>query len=430
MLKYHGRELFCESVALSHIADKHGTPTYVYSLSQLRRNADSFLSAAEPLERDCLICYAVKANGNPALLQILAGLGFGADIVSGGELFLALRSGFDPKRIVFSGVGKTSQEISDAISAGIHALHVESEDEQFQISRIAQSLGKIAPVAVRVNPDIGVETHDHVATGQKNHKFGLEPGLALEMMRAAQEDPWLDPIGLSAHLGSQLASTEPFRQLADMLRSLADQLSEDGLELQYLDLGGGLAIDYDRVITAGESEPADLSPRPSVAEWFGVLGQAVRDSRYRLLVEPGRSVVGSAGLLLTRILYTKNQAGRRMIVADAGMTDLVRPALYGARHPIVPVVRAKAADADQVSLLDVAGPVCESADFLARAVPLPALKPGDLLALLQAGAYGFAMSSNYNGRPRPEEVLVEGSNVRCIRQRESYDDLLGKGPPT
>jgi diaminopimelate decarboxylase len=199
--------------------------------------------------------------------------------------------------------------------------------------------------------------------------------------------------------------------------------------LQYLDFGGGLAIDYDRAVINGESESADLSLRPSIAEWFEVLRQAVAESRYRLLVEPGRSVVGSAGLLLTRVLYTKNQAGRRMIVADAGMTDLVRPALYGARHPIVPVVRAKTADGDQVGLLDIAGPVCESADFLARAVPLPALKPGDLLAVLQAGAYGFAMSSNYNGRPRPEEVLVEGSNVRCIRRRESYDDLLGKGDP-
>jgi diaminopimelate decarboxylase len=409
-LGYLSGELHCESVALSAIANEYGTPTYVYSKAELKRNAERFLNAARSLGGDCLICYAVKANGNPKLLRILSGLGLGADIVSGGELFLALKSGFDAQRIVFSGVGKTEREIREAISAGVLALHVESQGELALISRMAESLNQIASIAVRVNPNIKVETHAHVATGQKSHKFGVAPELSLDMIRTARQDPWLRPVGLSAHLGSQIKSVEPFEVVVQKLGRLADELSADGLQLDYLDIGGGLAIDYGQ--GAG----------PSVLDWLKTSSPNVLRRGYRLLVEPGRSIVGSAGFLLTRVLYTKDQAGQRIVITDAGMTDLIRPALYGAEHPIVPVFQSAGAE---VTPVDIAGPVCESSDMLARGRSLPNLQPGDLLAILQAGAYGFAMSSNYNGRPRPAEVLAESARSCLIRRRESYASLLG-----
>ncbi len=412
VLNYRDGELYCESAALAAIAGEVDTPTYVYSDAELRRNANRFLAAARELEQKCLVCYAVKANGNPALLRILAGLGLGADIVSGGELFLALKAGFEPQQIVFSGVGKTKREIAEAISAGILALHVESQDEQALLSQVAESLQRVAPMAVRVNPDIRVETHAHVATGQKSHKFGVSSNLALEMMRSAQQDRWLNPIGLSVHLGSQIKSVEPFELAAQTLGRLADQLAAGGLGLDYLDIGGGLAIDYGQ--GAG----------PTVPHWLLGAAPAVLRRGYRLLAEPGRAIVGSVGLLLTRVLYTKNQGGRRLIITDAGMTDLIRPALYGAEHPIVPVRSRTGARTVQV---DIAGPVCESSDVLARNKSLPDLEPGDLLAILQTGAYGFVMSSNYNSRPRPAEVLVKGSRFRQIRRREGYAALLGDG---
>jgi len=407
---YRDGELHGESVALSAIARAYGTPTYVYSAAELRQNAGRFLAAAKSLAGECLVCYAVKANGNLEVLRILAGLGLGADIVSGGELFLALKSGFNRQHIVFSGVGKTEGEIAEAIAAGILALQVESQGELAAISRVAESSSLVAPIAVRVNPDIKVETHAHVATGQKSHKFGVAPDLALAMMRAAQTDPWLKPVGLSAHLGSQIKSVEPYRRAAVKLGELSDQLAADGQRLHYVDIGGGLAIDY------GDGGG------PPVQAWLEGISPAIHRRGYRLLVEPGRSIVGSAGVLLTRVLYTKDQGGRRIVVTDAGMTDLLRPALYGAQHPMAPVVRR---GATMESVVDIAGPVCESSDVLASGRSLPELKPGDLLAILQTGAYGFVMSSNYNGRPRPAEVLVEGSQFRCIRQRESYDALLG-----
>lgn len=414
---YQGSDLYCESVPLTHIAETFGTPTYVYSQRKLRANAQTFLAAAQGLGQDCLICYAVKANGNLSLLRILAALSLGADIVSGGELYLALRAGFEPQRIVFSGVGKTRREIEEAITAGILALHVESEEEQRLISRVARTLGTVASIAVRVNPDIEVDTHAHVATGQKGHKFGVAPEMALTMMRAAHDDPWLHPVGLSAHLGSQITAIQPYVRVAEKLGAMADDLGRSGLQLDYLDIGGGLAIDYDS--TTLDSRASGHS----VTEWLATASLPVSRRGLRLLVEPGRSIVGSAGLLLTSTLYTKNQASQGVIITDAGMTDLLRPALYGAQHPILAVTRGPKS-ARNVKV-DVAGPVCESTDYFARDLELPDLAPGDLLAILQAGAYGFVMSSNYNGRPRPAEVLVDGEQIQCIRQRESYATLLG-----
>jgi diaminopimelate decarboxylase len=412
-LEYMDNELFCDSMPLSQIAHIHGTPTYVYSLSELRKNAGAFVSASQELGDNCLVCYALKANGNLELLRLFAQMGLGADIVSGGELYLALRAGFDPRRIVFSGVGKTGQEIEDAIAAGILGLHIESQGELELVSQIARSLNRSTPIAVRVNPDIKVETHAHVATGQENHKFGVAPGIALSMMRAADADPWLRPVGLSAHLGSQIDALEPFVQVSDKLADMADMLATEGLRLNYIDLGGGLAIDYGQ------------GSGPSIDHWLETGSKSIIRRGYRLLVEPGRSIVGSAGILLTKVLYTKIQGGQKIVVTDAGMTELVRPALYGAHHPIVPVVRPDESGITENEIVNVVGPVCETSDVLAVERSLPALEPGDLLAILQTGAYGFAMSSNYNGRLRPAEVLVDGDAFRCIRPRESYSVLHG-----
>lgn len=413
---YVGRELHCGPIPLSRIAQELGTPAYVYSLANLRGTALSLKRAAEEIGGRHLICYSVKANGNLSLLRKLAGFGLGADIVSGGELYLAQAAGFRPENIVFSGVGKRQNEIEEALAAGILALHVESLGELELIAQCARSHGLSAPVAVRVNPDIHVDTHAHVATGEKTHKFGVAAEIALSMMRAAAENAWLNPIGLSTHLGSQILSLDPFRQAASKLVELADVLRGDGLQLDYVDLGGGLAIDYD------STQGPDIDP------WLKSLAKPIIGRGYRLLVEPGRSIVGPAGILLTQVLYVKEQSGRRIVVTDAGMTELMRPALYGAQHPIVPVVRPAAVDSPEVPAVEVVGPVCETADILASNCSLPEPAAGDLLAVLKTGAYGYSMSSNYNGRLRPAEVLVEGEGFRCIRERENYAALRSGCP--
>lgn len=410
--RFHGGELNCDSVPLSEIARDVGTPAYVYTLSGLQDTLQTFREATRGLNGPCLVCYAVKANGNPALLATMAKLGLGADIVSGGELFLALTAGFDPQNIVFSGVGKTHTEVEEAISAGILALHVESRAELEMVAQTARALSRQAPIAVRVNPDVRAETHASIATGEKSHKFGVASELALEMMRQAANSPWLQPIGLSAHIGSQIATLDPYRQSAEKLGQLADLLAADGIHLKYLDVGGGLAIDD------------GAGAVPDIAEWLSVVSEPVFRRDYTLLVEPGRSIIGPAGVLLTSVLYVKKQSGRRMAVVDAGMNDLLRPALYGAQHPVVAVKQSEMTGRQSSTTYDIVGPVCESADILAAARTLPELKAGDLLAVLHAGAYGYSMSSNYNGRQRPTEVLVEKDRFRCIREREQYDSLL------
>jgi len=408
---YRNRELSCGSVSLLEVAREFGTPTYVYSLAELRAGAQAYLAASANLGGQHLTCYAVKANGNPTLLRVLSGLGLGADLVSGGELFLAKAAGFRPQEIVFSGVGKTPKEIEEAIVANVLALHVESLDELEQIAQIAQNLGNAAPIAVRVNPDIRVDTHAHVSTGEKTHKFGVAADLAETMLLTAADNPWLRPVGVSTHIGSQISSLTPFREAAEKLGQLADALASSGVRLDYVDMGGGLAIDY------------GTGPGPSVSDWLATVSEPIVGRGYRLLIEPGRSIIGPAGVLLTRVLHVKEQADRRIAVVDSGMNDLLRPALYDARHPVVPVVQSNTSQA--MATVDIVGPVCESTDVLARDRSLPELRPGDYLAVLKTGAYGFSMSSNYNGRLRPAEVLVEDGAYRCIRKREQYDTLLG-----
>lgn len=405
---YHSGELFCEGVPLTAIASAVDTPVYVNSQAEIISRARAYLdTAAEVIGADALVCYAVKANANPTILKLLGRVGAGADVTSGGELFLALHAGIDPRKIIFSGVGKKSAEIVEALSAGIRAIHVESEMELSAVATEAERLGIIAPIGIRVNPNISAETHPYISTGLHGHKFGVPRERAVAMLRWAASHSWLQPVGLASHIGSQITDLDPFGQAVRFLVELADEMKGEGISLAYIDAGGGLGIDYD-------------GPAPNAADWIRAIGPIVGEHGYGLVVEPGRSIVGRSGALLTRVVYLKEQGAKQFVITDAGMTDLIRPALYQAYHPIFPVVET---EGESVTV-DVVGPVCESSDFLARERVLPPVERGDLLAVLHAGAYGFAMSSNYNGRLRPAEVLVEGDTFRVIRRRQTYDALL------
>lgn len=401
---YRDGELFCEAVALRTLATAVGTPAYVYSRHALRKTALSLLQALPP---PALVCFAVKANANPAILRELAGLGLGADVTSGGELFLALHAGIAPERIIFSGVGKTPAEIGAALDAGIKALHVESEAELDAIAGLSRARHQPANIGVRVNPNIAADTHPAISTGLHAHKFGVLPATAVALLQRAASDPFLQPVGLACHIGSQITDLAPFEAAAGFLLALAADLAQTGIRLDYLDFGGGLGIDY-----ANTGAPTPHS-------WARALAHATAGSGYELVVEPGRSLVGPSGALLTQIVYTKTQDGKRFAIVDAGMNDLLRPALYGAFHPILPVAQA-APD----GVYDVVGPVCETGDWLGKDRLLPELVAGDLLAVMQTGAYGYTMSSNYNGRLQPPELLVDGLDWYTIRARQTLHDLL------
>lgn len=406
-IRYQEGVLTWEGVPLPEIGSQVGTPVYVYSTAELQRRARAFRRAAGD---DGLVCYAVKANGNPAILQLLKEEGLGADVTSGGELFLALKAGIAPQKIIFSGVGKRDDEIEMALKHSIRALHVESGMEFARIAHIAAGLRQVAPIAVRVNPDIGAETHPYDSTGRLVHKFGVPRETAVSLYREAVRHPWLRPLGLAAHIGSQITDIKPYLDLLAFLLELASELAAAGVELSYIDAGGGLGIVY---------EEEDV---PGIAEWAAAISEPIRRAGFQPVLEPGRAIAGPAGLLLTRVLYTKEQGGKSFIIVDAGMNDLVRPAMYNARHPILPVKQVP----EEAALFaqDVVGPVCETGDFIARARALPETAPGDLLAVTQTGAYGFAMSSNYNGRLRPAEVLIDDRAYQLIRSRQSYEDLL------
>jgi diaminopimelate decarboxylase len=405
---YRSGKLYCEDVPLSAVAEAVGTPVYVYSRADILGRARAFTATAGEIAGDrALVCYAVKANGNPALLRLLGEAGLGADVTSGGELFLACHAGIDPRRIIFSGVGKKAAEIAEALAAGIRAIHVESEMELSAVAAEAERLGVVAPVGVRANPNVSAETHPYISTGLHSHKFGVPRDRATAMLRAAAAHPWLRPVGLAAHIGSQITDLAPFGEAVAFLVDLAREMRAEGIELEYIDAGGGLGIDYQ-------------SDAPRAAEWVRMVGPLVAEAGYGLVLEPGRSIVGRAGALLTRVVYTKDQGAKHFVIADAGMTDLIRPTLYQAHHPIVPVVEREGAP----RTVDVVGPICESSDFLARERALPPVGQGELLAVLHAGAYAYAMSSNYNGHLRPAEVLIEGDSFRVIRPRQTYEDLL------
>lgn len=408
---YKNRRLHAEGVDLSVIADEVGTPCYVYSRAYLEDRWRAFDAAFRG--RAHLVCYAVKANSNLAVLNLLARLGSGFDIVSGGELKRVLAAGGDPAKIVFSGVGKTEAELRLALGAGIACFNVESDAELELLDRIAGSMGRRAPVALRVNPDVDPATHPYIATGLKHSKFGIDINRARAVARHARGLPHLALTGIACHIGSQLTDTAPFVLALERVIELIGELMDDGMALQHLDLGGGLGIRYN---DEQPPEPDDYA--------LALLGRLQSlGSRYqslRLLVEPGRAIVGNAGLLLTRVLYLKTGPDRNFAVVDAAMNDLLRPALYDAWHDIAPI----RVDAVRTTRrYEVVGPVCETADFLGRARDL-AVDPGDVLVLASVGAYGASMSSNYNTRPRGAEVIVDGDRYYVVRRRETVDELM------
>ncbi|MBI3663290.1 MAG: diaminopimelate decarboxylase [Acidobacteria bacterium] len=405
-----GGELHCEHVALKAIADRVGTPAYVYSGAAITAAYRSLDRAfAGPRGVPHTICYSVKANSNLSVLRLLARLGSGFDIVSGGELHRLRRAGVSPKKIVFSGVGKTREEIREAIRAGILLFNVESEAELEILAAEAARLRRAAPAGIRVNPDVEAGGHPHISTGHHRHKFGVDWDDARRLYFAHKGSRWIHWQGISAHIGSQILSPAPFRRAIARLADFVRELSRAGVPLQYLDFGGGIGVRY------SAEDPLD------VRDYAAVVARTVRPLGCHLLLEPGRVIVGPAGVLLTRVLYTKQNRGKTFVVVDAAMNDMIRPALYGAVHPITV---ARALRPRSSSRVDIVGPVCETGDCFLQDWPFGEVNYGDLLVLWGAGAYGFVAASNYNSRPRPAEVLVERSRFRVIRRRESLSDLI------
>ena len=399
-------ELYAEGVPLSAVAERVGTPCYVYSLATLRRHFRVFDEAFESIPH--LVCFSVKSNSNLAVLRTFAREGSGFDIVSGGELFRALKAGADPGKIVFSGVGKTAGEIRYALAAGILMLNVESPGELDAINSVAGQLGAKARVALRVNPDVDPKTHPYISTGLKKSKFGIDIQRSLEDYRRARSLPHIEVVGVDCHIGSQLTTVPPFVDALGRIHDLVVRLQAENFQIRYLDMGGGLGITYN-----------DEKP-PEPRHYAGALTEGLRDLDVTLLLEPGRVIVGNAGILLTRVLYLKSTNEKNFVVVDGGMNDLIRPALYGSYQAVQPV---RPRNGTRFTA-DVVGPVCESGDFFAKDRDLPAIEPGDLLAVMSAGAYGFVMASNYNTRPRPPEVLVDGEQLHIVRARETLEDLV------
>jgi diaminopimelate decarboxylase len=398
--EFRNGSLHAESVPLEAIAREYGTPCYVYSRAALTAALSEFQAACAG--HDTLVCYAMKANSNLAILDLYARMGAGFDIVSGGELSRVVAAGGDPGKVIFSGVGKSAAEIRYALEAGILCFNVESAAELARLAAIALEMGRRAPVSFRVNPDVDARTHPYISTGLKQTKFGVEFDTALDLYRAAAGMPQIDVIGIDCHIGSNLGDAAPLLEALEKMLGLVDRLAAEGIRLRHLDLGGGLGIRH-----------RDETP-PDVSAYLRDVFARVGGRKLKLLFEPGRNLVGNAGLLLTRIEYLKHGAARNFAVVDAAMNDMIRPALYEAWHGIVPVRN----NAGPKAVYDVVGPVCESADFLGKEREL-AVREGDLLALMSAGAYGMSMSSNYNSRPRAAEVMVDGPKVHLVRERES-----------
>jgi diaminopimelate decarboxylase len=403
---YSNGTLYAEEVNLITLAQAYGTPCYVYSRATLERHWHAFDQALKNHRH--LICYAVKANSNLAVLNVLARLGSGFDIVSGGELERVLRAGGQPNKIVFSGVGKTVTEIRHALEVGIRCFNVESVAELLRLNQIAGEIGTKAPISLRVNPDVDANTHPYISTGLKQNKFGIDIDIAPEVYAQATTLPHLQVTGIACHIGSQLTEVTPFVDALQRIIALVTKLNETGLRLQHLDIGGGLGIRYQE----------ETPPEPK--EYIQAFNQVLRDLPYEIIVEPGRAIVGNAGILLTKVEYLKNTAAKNFAIVDAAMNDLVRPALYGAWQKILPV-QPRIDQVEQV--YDIVGPVCETGDFLGKD-RLLALQEGDLLAIRSAGAYGFVMSSNYNSRPRAPEIMVDGKQMKVVRRRETVADLF------
>jgi diaminopimelate decarboxylase len=404
--EYQNDELFCEQVPITRIADTVGTPFFLYSHATLKRHFNIFNNAFDGVER--LVCYSAKANTSMAILSLLSKLGAGLDIVSGGELYRGLQAGFDPQKIVYSGVGKRVDEIDYALNTGILMFNIESMEELDLVNRRAAALNTTAAVAIRVNPDVDPKTHPYISTGLRKNKFGIGVEAALEGYRAALALDHIRLIGVDCHIGSQITEAQPFKDALKNLRKLIEALARMDIHISYLDMGGGLGITY-----------SDEAP-PDPGAYAKAIKAAMGDLTIKLILEPGRVIVGNAGILVTRTLYRKQGDNKEFIVTDAAMNDLMRPALYDAFHDIRPVQLTHA----PTIKADVVGPICESSDFLARDRRMTDARQGDLLAVMSAGAYGFVMSSNYCSRLRAAEVMVDGQDFYVTRERETYEDLV------
>lgn len=402
---YHNGSLFVEDCALETIAREHGTPAYVYSRAAITVNYQAYASALGDRGE---VCYAVKANSNLAVLQVLAKLGAGFDIVSGGELERVLLAGGKPEHIIFSGVGKTPAEMQRALEVGIACFNVESAAELEELAKVASALGKIAPISLRVNPDVDAQTHPYISTGLKENKFGVDIDTALKVYQRAAELPGIRVIGVDCHIGSQLVKAAPFLDALDRVLLLVDQLAELGIELEHLDLGGGLGVNY-----KGETPPAISD---YVQQVLARMGQRPQ----KIIFEPGRSIVANAGVLLSKVLYLKPTTHHNFAVVDAAMNDNIRPSLYQAWQNILTLKEKPQAEE---TVWDVVGPICETGDFLAKQRALR-LQTGDYIALMSSGAYGFVMSSNYNSRPRAVELMVDGDSCQVVRERETFTDII------
>jgi diaminopimelate decarboxylase len=407
MFAYSQNDYYCEQVALADLAHNTGTPAYVYSSRAILQNYAAYTQAFGALPHT--VCYAVKANSSLAILALLAKAGAGFDIVSGGELYRVLQACGDPSKVVFSGVGKTAAEVEYALESGIHSFNCESEAELALIDAKASRLGKKAGFSIRVNPDVDAVTHPYISTGLSQHKFGIAIAGAAAVYERSRQFPNLVAEGVSCHIGSQILDPSPILEAVDKVLALANQLRVQGHPIRHLDLGGGLGVAYH----AGEKSP-------EIGAFVEMLSSRILASGLTAMIEPGRSIVGPAGVLLTRVLYRKRNGDKEFLIVDAAMNDLIRPSLYRAHHEILPLRK----NALPPVTMDVVGPVCETGDFLARDRCMANAMPGDFLAISTAGAYGFVQSSNYNSRPRAPEVMVEGATWRIIRQRENYQDLV------
>jgi diaminopimelate decarboxylase len=408
--------LTCGGQSLAALAAQYGTPFYVYSGDQILDRLTIFQQALA--DRPHLVCYAVKANSSLAILKLLAAQGAGFDIVSGGELQRVLTAAPEAAgRVVFSGVGKTAEEIDLALDAKILAFNVESEAELTLLASRAAKKKRKARFALRVNPDVFAETHPYISTGLREHKFGIDIRQARRIYNETKGNRWLTAYGVSVHIGSQIRSSEPFGAAMDRVARLVRELAKDGIAIQSVDAGGGLGIDYDLSLGAN----GEFDPQAKVAEYAAAVGASLQGLDVKLLLEPGRFLVAQAGALVTRVLYVKRNGKKTFVIVDGAMNDLIRPALYQAHHEIVPL----SPRSGRASVVDIVGPVCETGDFFARDRKLPPVEPGDLLAVLDAGAYGMVQSSNYNTRPRPAEVLLQGGEATLIRRRETMADLFG-----
>ena len=401
-------ELYCEDVPVKEIAVSVGTPFYLYSIATLRRHFSVFDESSRVL--NSLVCYSVKANSNIAILNFLFKMGWGADIVSGGELFRAIKAGVDTGKVVYSGVGKTEAEIEYAIKSNILMFNVESLPEVFLIDKVAGRLNTKAGISFRINPNVDPKTHPYISTGLKKNKFGISIKHAVSAYETAKELKNIDVIGLDCHIGSQLTEISPFNDAVEIIKDLLDRITARGFDIKYLDIGGGLGITYEN----------EMPPHPST--YMNSIKNILKNYGGKVIFEPGRLIVGNSGIFVAKVTYVKDTGSKNFIITDGGMNDLIRPALYEAYHEIVPVIKKEGPKVKA----DIVGPICESADFFGKDRVLNSVSEGDLIAVFSAGAYGFSMSSNYNSRPRSAEVLVDKDKFYIIRNRETYEDLTDK----